>query len=64
MKAPQAVSPEGIKAMLERVGLDPSRVDLEWLARIKHDTELKIAEQKSTPEFAAALAVSVVPPSR
>jgi hypothetical protein len=57
------LSQDVIRAALERLGLDPNGVDLAWLAWVKHDTEQRILEHRSSPEFAAALAVASVPPS-
>lgn len=59
-----ALSTDAIRILLEREGLDPAGVDLEWIARIKHDTEQRIGEHKDAAEFAAATAtLSAVPPS-
>jgi hypothetical protein len=58
------LSVEEIRALLVRKGLDPEGVDLEWIARINHDTERRIAEHKAGTEFADATAtISAVPPS-
>lgn len=48
------LSPDAIRAALERLGLDPTGVDLAWIAHVMHDTEQRIAEHRSGPEFAAA----------
>jgi hypothetical protein len=57
------LSPDVIRAALERLGLEPTGVDLAWLAWVKHDAEQQIAEHRRSPEFAAALVVAAVPPS-
>jgi hypothetical protein len=57
------LSPDVIRAALERLGLDPTGVDLTWLAWVKHDTEQRLAEHRRSPEFAPALVVAAVPPS-
>ena len=46
--------PEAIRKALERLGLDPSGVDLAWIAHVMQDTEQHIAERRGMPEFAAA----------
>jgi hypothetical protein len=56
------LSPDAIRAALERLGLDPTGVDLAWLANVIHDTEQRIADYRKGPEFAAILALSAVPP--
>jgi hypothetical protein len=53
---------EDIRRQLLLRGLDPAGVDLDWIARIKHETERKIAEQCRIPELAEALAVVPEPP--
>jgi hypothetical protein len=63
MTSTKALSVGEIHAMLEQLGLDPGGVDLEWLARVKHDTEERIAEHRRDPAFGAALAVSAEPTS-
>jgi hypothetical protein len=63
MTPAQALPVDVVRAMLERLSLDPGGVNLEWLARVKHDTEQRIAEHRIVREFAAALAVSAEPPS-
>jgi hypothetical protein len=59
----KALSTDAVRAKLERLGLDPAGVDLEWLARVKHDTEEQIIEHRGDTDFAAALSVSAEPPS-
>jgi hypothetical protein len=52
-----------VRAALERLGLDPTGVDLAWLARVKHDTEQRIDDCRRSPEFSAILALAAEPPS-
>ena len=59
----RALSPDEIRAALERLRLDPNGVDLAWLAKVKHDTEQQLAEHRKGAEFAAAVAVAAVPPT-
>jgi len=46
---------EEIRQRLLLLGLEPERVDLAWIARIKADVEASIAALRSEPGFAAAL---------
>ena len=62
MSGATPLSAEAVRAILERLGLDPNGVDLEWIARVKHDTEQRIAEYRNGPAFAAASAISSLPP--
>jgi hypothetical protein len=52
-----------IRRQLELLGLDPAGVDLDWIARVKHETEQKIAAACRSPELAEALAVVPIPPA-
>lgn len=54
---------DAIRTALLRLGLDPSGVDLDWIARVKQDTEQRIAEYRQDAEFATAVAVSALPPA-
>ena len=58
----RALSPDEIRAALERIGLDPNGVDLAWLARVKHDTEQQLADHGEGAQYAAAVAIAAVPP--
>jgi transcriptional regulator with XRE-family HTH domain len=57
-----SVAPDEIRAALLGLGLDPNGVDLDWIVRVKQDTEQRIAEYRKDAEFAAVVAVSALPP--
>lgn len=45
---------ESLKAALVAAGLDPTGLDLEFLAVIKDETEQRIAAHRSDPGYGAA----------
>jgi hypothetical protein len=47
-------SVEAMRAAFAAAGLDPTGIDLEWLAGIKDETERKVASFRGDPDFLAA----------
>jgi hypothetical protein len=47
-------SVEAMRAAFAAAGLDPTGIDLEWLAGIKDETDRKIASFRTDPDFLAA----------
>ena len=52
--SPRPETIDEIRIRLAALGLDPARVDLAWIAKIKADVEASIAALRTEPGFAAA----------
>lgn len=46
---------EAMRAAFAAAGLDPTGIDLEWLAGIKDDTDRKVASFRTDPDFLSAV---------
>jgi hypothetical protein len=58
----EKIDPVSILEDLQRCGLDPADIDLEWMCSVRDDAARAIEQFRNEPEFAAALPASSIWP--